>query len=92
MLQETWFAMDPICVVGPIILACAILYAIPAIAVLGEIPVTGFGMRHLLPASALVELGSPPEIISLFPGAMTWRRLYAHPILVSGLFRRQTTR
>jgi len=37
MLQETGFAMDLTRVVGPIILACAILYAIPATAVLGAI-------------------------------------------------------
>src|SRR6201987_1374430 len=42
MLQETGFAMDLTRVVGPIILACAILYAIPATAVLGAILVTGF--------------------------------------------------
>lgn len=41
MLQETGFAMDLTRVVGPIILACAILYAIPATAVLGAILVTG---------------------------------------------------
>jgi hypothetical protein len=35
MLQETGFAMDVTRVVGPIVLACAILYAIPATAVLG---------------------------------------------------------
>jgi len=35
MLQETGFAIDLTRVVGPIILACAILYAIPATAVLG---------------------------------------------------------
>ncbi|MGA8587256.1 MAG: DoxX family protein, partial [Roseiarcus sp.] len=42
MLQETGFAMDLTRVVGPLILACAILYAIPATAVLGAILVTGF--------------------------------------------------
>ncbi len=42
MLQETGFAMDLTRVVGPIILACAILYAVPATAVLGAILVTGF--------------------------------------------------
>jgi hypothetical protein len=49
MLQETGFAMDLTRVVGPIILACAILYAIPATAVLGAILVTDFGRRHLRP-------------------------------------------
>src|ERR1700734_2351885 len=42
MLQETGFAMDLTRIVGPIILACAILYAIPATAVLGAILVTGY--------------------------------------------------
>src|ERR1700728_2821121 len=42
MLQETGFAMDLTRVVGPIILSCAILYAIPATAVLGAILVTGY--------------------------------------------------
>jgi DoxX-like family len=42
MLQETGFAMEVTRVVGPIILACVILYAIPATAVLGAILVTGF--------------------------------------------------
>jgi hypothetical protein len=41
-LQETGFAMDLTRVVGPIILACAILYTIPAATVLGAILVTGF--------------------------------------------------
>jgi hypothetical protein len=46
MLQETWFAMDLTRVVGPIILVCAILYAIPSTAALGAILVTGFlGVR-----------------------------------------------
>ena len=42
MLQETGFAIDLTRIVGPIILGCAILYAIPATAVLGAILVTGF--------------------------------------------------
>jgi hypothetical protein len=42
MLQETGFAVDLTRVLGPIILACAILYAIPATAILGAILVTGF--------------------------------------------------
>jgi hypothetical protein len=37
MLRATGFAMDLTRVVGPIILVCAILYAIPATAVLGAI-------------------------------------------------------
>jgi hypothetical protein len=77
-LQETGFAMDLTRVVGPIILACAILYAIPATAVLGAILVTGFLGGAICAHVRIGELGSPPEIISLLLGAMTWGGLYAH--------------
>jgi hypothetical protein len=76
-LQETGFAMDLTRVVGPIILACAILYAIPATAVLGAILVTGFLGGAICPHVRIGELGTPPEIISLLLGAMTWGGLYA---------------
>ena len=77
MLQETAFAMVLTRVVGPIILACAILYAIPATAVLGAILVTGFLGGAICAHVRIGELGSPPEIISLLLGAMTWGGLYA---------------
>ena len=77
MLQETGFAMDLTHVVGPIILACAILYAIPATTVLGAILVTGFLGGAICAHVRIGELGSPPEIISLLLGAMTWAGLYA---------------
>ena len=75
-LQETGFAMDLTRVVGPIILACAILYAVPATAVLGAILVTGFLGGAICAHVRIGELGSPPEIISLLLGAMTWGGLY----------------
>jgi hypothetical protein len=77
MLQETGFAMHLTRVVGPIILACAILYVIPATAVLGAILVTGFLGGVICAHVRVGELGSPPEIISLLLGAMTWASLYA---------------
>jgi hypothetical protein len=76
MLQETGFAMDLTRIVGPIILACAILYAIPATAVLGAILVTGFLGGAICAHVRIGELGSPPEITSLLLGAMTWGGLY----------------
>ncbi|WP_309559774.1 DoxX family protein [Rhizobium rhizogenes] len=76
MLQETGFAMDLTHVVGPIILACAILYAIPATAVLGAILVIGFLGGAICAHVRIGELGSPPELISLALGAMTWGGLY----------------
>jgi len=75
--QIAGFAMDLTRVVGPIILACAILYAIPATAVLGAILVTGFLGGAICAHVRIGELGSPPEIISLLLGAMTWGGLYA---------------
>jgi hypothetical protein len=77
MLQETGFAIDLTRVVGPIILACAILYAIPATAVLGAILVTGFLGGAICAHVRIGELGSPPEFIALALGAMTWVGLYA---------------
>src|ERR1700709_407006 len=77
MLQETGFAMDLTRIVGPIILACAILYALPATAVLGAILVTGFLGGAISAHVRIGELGSPPELISLALGAMTWSGLYA---------------
>ncbi|MET4072027.1 hypothetical protein ABID58_006851 [Bradyrhizobium sp. S3.2.6] len=77
MLHETGFAIDLTHVVAPIILACAILYAIPATAALGAILVTGFLGGAICAHVRIGELGSPPEIISLLLGAMTWGGLYA---------------
>src|SRR5579862_6748426 len=76
MLHETGFAMDLTRVVGPFILACAILYAVPATAVLGAILVTGFLGGAICAHVRIGELGSPPELISLLLGAMTWGGLY----------------
>src|ERR1700723_36284 len=77
MLQETGFAMDLTRVVRPVILACVILYAIPATAVLGAILVTGFLGGAICAHVRIGELGSPPELISLLLGALTWGGLYA---------------
>jgi hypothetical protein len=76
MLQETGFAIDLTRVVGPIILACAVLYAIPATAILGAILVTGFLGGAICAHVRIGELVSSPEIISLLLGAMTWGGLY----------------
>ena len=77
MLRETGFAIELTRVLGPIVLTCAILYAIPATSVLGAILVTGFLGGAICAHVRIGELGSPPEIISLLLGAMTWGGLYA---------------
>ena len=76
-LRETGFATDLTRVVGPIVLVCAILYAIPATAAFGAILVTGFLGGAICAHVRIGEFGSPPEIISLLLGAMTWGGLYA---------------
>lgn len=85
MLQETGFAMDLTRVVGPIILTCAILYAVPATAVLGAILVSGFLGGAICAHVRIGELGSPPELISLLLGALTWGGLYARDSRVRAL-------
>ncbi len=85
MLQETGFAIGLTRVVGPIILACAVLYAIPDTAVLGAILVTGFLGGAICAHLRIGELGSPPELVSLLLGALTWGGLYARDPRVRGL-------
>lgn len=88
MLQETGFAMDLTRIVGPILLVCAILYAVPATAVLGAILVTGFLGGAICAHVRIGELGSPPEIISLLLGVMTWGGLYARDPRIRALLPR----
>ena len=77
MLRETGFAIEVTRVLGPIVLICAILYAVPATSVLGAILVTGFLGGAICAHVRIGELGSPPEIIALLLGSMTWVGLYA---------------
>ena len=76
MMRETGFAMDLTPTLGGIMVACAVLHAIPATTVLGAILVTGFLGGAICAHVRLGELGSPPEIMSLLLGAMTWGGLY----------------
>ena len=85
MLQETGFPIDLTRVVAPVILVCAILYAIPATAVLGAILVTGFLGGAICAHLRIGELGSPPEIVSLILGVMTWGGLYARDARIRAL-------
>src|SRR5579872_3705896 len=60
LLHETGFAMDLTHVLGPIALACAILYAIPATSVLGSILMTGYLGGAICAHVRIGELGSSP--------------------------------
>ncbi len=79
MLQETGFAMDLTRIVGPIILACAILYAIPATAVLGAILVTGFLGGAICAYVRIGELGSRRNLLPCFWARRLGRRLRSDP-------------
>jgi hypothetical protein len=70
---------------GIIMLVCAILYAIPRTAVLGAILVTGFLGGAICTHFRLGEIGSPPQIVSLVLGLMTWGGLYLRNALVRSL-------
>ena len=85
LLRETGFAIELTRILGPIVLTCAILYVIPATAVLGAILVTGFLGGAICAHVRIGELGSPPEIISLLLGAMTWGGLYARDLRIRAI-------
>ena len=61
---------------GILIVACAILFALPQTSVLGAILVTGFLGGAICTHFRLGAIGSRPQIISLVLGLMTWGSLY----------------
>jgi hypothetical protein len=75
-MELTGFAASSAPVLGIIILVCAILYAIPQTAVLGAILVTGFLGGAICTHFRLGELASPPQLICILLGLMTWGGLY----------------
>ncbi|MFJ6325381.1 MULTISPECIES: DoxX family protein [unclassified Rhizobium] len=75
-MEATGFAGDHAGLLGMIILVCVILYAIPRTAVLGAILTTGFLGGAICAHFRLGELGSPPQLISLFLGVLAWGGLY----------------
>ncbi len=75
-MEATGFAADHAGSLGMIILVCVILYAIPRTAVLGAILTTGFLGGAICAHFRLGELGSPPQLISLFLGVLAWGGLY----------------
>jgi hypothetical protein len=72
----TGFADSAATPLSIITLVCAILYAIPQTAVLGAILVTGFLGGAICTHFRLGLIASPPQIISLVLGLMTWGGLY----------------
>lgn len=75
-MEETGFPAGLATPVGLVILVCVVLYAIPRTAVLGAILATGFFGGAICAHFRLGEIGSPPQLISLFLGVLTWGGLY----------------
>jgi hypothetical protein len=55
---------------------CTLLYAIPQTAPLGAILITGFLGGAICTHLRLGEIASPPQLVSLALGLMTWGGLY----------------
>jgi hypothetical protein len=70
---------------GAIMLVCAVLYAIPKTASLGAILVTGFLGGAICTHLRLGEIASPPQLVSLMLGAMTWGGLYLRDARIRAL-------
>ena len=75
-MEASGFAPNLLLPLGLITLACALVYALPRTAMLGAILITGFLGGAMAIHFRMGEMGSPPELICLLLGAMTWGGLY----------------
>jgi hypothetical protein len=75
-MDATGFAADTARPIGIIALVCAILYALPRTTTLGAILITGFLGAAICTHFRLGEIGSPPQLVCLALGVMTWGGLY----------------
>jgi hypothetical protein len=75
-MEMTGFPASQAPLLGIIILVCALLYVFPKTAVLGAILTTGFFGGAICTHFRLGEIASPPQLICVLLGAMTWGGLY----------------
>lgn len=75
-MDATGFAADQAGPIGIIVIVCAILYALPRTTTLGAILITGFLGGAICTHFRLGEIGSPPQLVCLALGVMTWGGLY----------------
>ncbi|PZM16893.1 DoxX family protein [Rhizobium tubonense] len=75
-MELTGFPPSQAPLLGIIILVCALLYIFPRTAVLGAILTTGFLGGAICTHFRLGEIGTPPQLICLALGVMTWGGLY----------------
>ena len=75
-MEATGFPMNLSLSLDLIMLGCAVVYAIPRTATMGAILVTGFLGGAICAHFRLGEMGSPPQLISLGLGILTWGGLW----------------
>jgi hypothetical protein len=75
-MDATGFSPSLAPALGIIMLVSGVLYALPRTATLGAILITGFLGGAICTHFRLGEIGSPPQIICLVLGIMTWGGLY----------------
>jgi hypothetical protein len=75
-MDATGFAADQAWPIGIIAIVCAVLYALPRTTMLGAILITGFLGGAICTHFRIGEIGSPPQLVCLALGVMTWGGLY----------------
>ena len=75
-MDATGFPMSLAVPLGIIMLVCGVLYGIPRTVYLGAILTTAFLGGAICAHFRLGEFGSPPQLICLLLGVMTWGGLY----------------
>jgi hypothetical protein len=75
-MDATGFAADQASPIGIIAIVCALLYALPRTTMLGAILITGFLGGAICTHFRLGEIGSPPQLVCLALGILTWGGLY----------------
>ena len=75
-MAETGFPATMIAPLSIIILACAVVYAVPRTAVLGAILVTAFAGGAIATHFRLGEMVSPPQLICAAVAVLAWGGLW----------------
>jgi DoxX-like family len=75
-MEATGFPATLALPLGLVMLVCAVVYAFPRTATLGAILVTGFLGGAICTHFRLGEIGSPPQLICLALGILTWGGLW----------------
>lgn len=84
-MAATGFPTDLGPVLAGVMLVCAVAYAVPKTAMLGAILITGFLGGAICTHLRIGEIGSPPQIVCLLLGLLTWGGLYLRDARIRAL-------